>query len=64
MSLLPLQSHKIYTDGSKLDNEQTGAAYHNETYRHAKSSCIGKFYSIFTAEPVGIQQVTNHKNDH
>ena len=51
---------KIYTDGSKLDNEQTGAAYYNQTYRQAKSFYIGKFYSIFTAELVGIQQATNH----
>ena len=41
---------KIFTDGSVLDNKQSGAAFVIPELRVEKSYFLGKNYSIFTAE--------------
>ena len=41
---------KIFTDGSVLENKQTGAAFVIPAFRIEKSYYLGKNYSIFTAE--------------
>ena len=48
---------KIYTDGSKLDNGNAGAAFAIPAHNIIKSFHLGKYYSIFTAELIGILQV-------
>ena len=47
---------KIFSDGSKQDNGETGEAFVIPSEKVYKSFHIGKFYSIFTAEFVGIYQ--------
>ena len=50
---------KIYTDGSKLDNGEVGAGFAVPSLNITKSYYIGKYFSIFTAELVGIQKALN-----
>ena len=49
------QSHRhIYTDGSVLENNNTGAAFYIPALKVEKSFSLGKNVSIFTAEIVAI----------
>ena len=47
---------KIYTDGSKTETNDVGAGFAIPTFNIKHSFYIGKYYSTFTAELVGIQQ--------
>ena len=47
---------KIYTDGSKLENGHTGAAFAIPTHKLTRSFYLGISFSIFTAELIGILQ--------
>ena len=46
----------IYTDGSKLDNGNTGAAFYIPSTQSIRKFHLGKHFSIFTAEIIAIQQ--------
>ena len=47
---------KIYTDGSLLEDGNTGAAFFIQSQNIQKQFYIGKHYSILTAELIAIQQ--------
>ena len=53
---------KIYTDGSKTDNGNAGAAFAIPSLNLVKRYHLGKGISIFTAELIGILQALTHLN--
>lgn len=51
---------QVFTDGSKLDNDQVGAAFFIPKGNISKIFYIGKNFSIFTAELLGIYQALKY----
>jgi ribonuclease HI len=51
---------KIYTDGSVLENKQAGAAFVIPSFKIEKVYHLGKHFSIFSAELVGILMALNY----
>ena len=46
----------IFTDGSKLENNQAGAAFYIPKLNISRSFHVGLNYSNYTAELIGIEQ--------
>ena len=51
---------KIYTDGSLLENQLSGAAFIIPSLKIEKSYHIGKNFSVFTAELIAIIMALNY----
>ena len=55
---------QIFTDGSKLESKQTGAAFFIPNLKISNSYYLGKSFSIFTAELIGILEALKFINTH
>jgi len=55
---------QIFTDGSKLESNQTGAAFFIPSLKISNSYYLGKCFSIFTAELSGILEALKFINTH
>ena len=59
------QNHlQIYTDGSKLDNDESGAAFYIPKLNISKIFHTGENFSIFSAELIGILQALKYIDEH